>query len=95
MSLGSLKPKIKFLDQKVCPVARLHTHTHTHKHTHTHTRARTHRVTAVVTLSGFQYFPLQPIIKGRPNKQEGHDFTTVVVYMIDTRIRQLVTGDTV
>ena len=40
---GSLKPKIKFLYQKVCPVARSHTHTD--------------RVTNEGTLSGFQDRP--------------------------------------
>ena len=53
MSQGSFNPKIRFLGQKVCSVARLHTHTHT-------------KVTTVGTLSGFQEFFLQPIIKDRP-----------------------------
>ena len=57
MSRGSFNPKIRFLGQKVCPVARSHTDTHTH------------RVTTVSTLSGFQNFSLQPIIKDRPNCQ--------------------------
>ena len=38
------------------------THTHTHTYTHTHTK-----VTTEGTLSGFQEFFLQPIIKDRPN----------------------------
>ena len=63
MSQGSLNPKIRFLGQKVWPVARSQTDRHTHTHTHT----QTHRVTTVGTLSGFQDFFLQPIIKDRPN----------------------------
>ena len=43
------------------------THTHTHTYTHTHTHTHTHRVTTEGTLSGFQDFFLQPIIKDRPN----------------------------
>ena len=55
MSQGSLNPKIRSLGQKVWPVARAQTHT------------RTDRVTTEGTLSGFQDFFLQPIIKDRPN----------------------------
>ena len=54
-----IQPK-SFLGQKLCSVARLHTDTQTHRHTHT-------KVTTVGTLSGFQEFFLQPIIKDRPN----------------------------
>ena len=54
MSQGSLNPKIRFLGQKVWPVARAQTDT------------QTHRVTTEGTLSGFQDFFLQPIIKDRP-----------------------------
>ena len=57
MSQGSFSPKIRFLDLKVCSVARLQTHRQTHT-----------KVTTVCTLSGFQEFFLQPIIKDRPNK---------------------------
>ena len=42
MSQGSFNPKIRFLGQRVCPVARSHTHRHTD------------RVTTEGTLSGFQ-----------------------------------------
>ena len=35
MSQGSFNPKIRFLDQKVCPVARPQTHRHTHRQTDT------------------------------------------------------------
>ena len=56
MSQGSFNPKIRFLSQKVCPVARSQTDRHTD------------RVTTEGTLSGFQDFFLQPIIKDRPNK---------------------------
>ena len=57
MSQGSLNPKIRFLGQKVCSVARGRTDGHTH------TKVKTEG-----TLSGFQDFFLQPIIKDRPNK---------------------------
>ena len=59
MSQGSLNPKIRFLGQKVCPVGCSHTDGRTDGHTD--------RVTTVGTLSEFQDFILQPIIKGRPN----------------------------
>ena len=65
MSQGSLNPKIRFLGQKVWPVACAQTHRHTH--THRQTDRQTHRVTTEGTLSGFQDFFLQPIIKDRPN----------------------------
>ena len=55
MFQGSFNPKIRFLGQKVCHVAHLRTDTHTHT-----------KVTTVGTLSGFQDFFLQPIIKDRP-----------------------------
>ena len=45
------QPKNRFLGQKMCPVA----------------RSQTDRVTTEGTLSGFQEFFLQPIIKDRPN----------------------------
>ena len=56
MSQGSLDPKIKFLCQKVCSVARVHTDT---------------KVNTEDTLSGFQEFFLQPIIKDRSNWYQG------------------------
>ena len=56
MSQGSLNPKIRFLCQKICSVARVRTDTHTHT-----------KVTTVVTLSGFQEFVLQPIKDRRKN----------------------------
>ena len=56
MSQGSFYPKIRFLGQKVCSVAWLQTDRHTHT-----------KVTTEGTLSGFQEFFLQPIIKDRPN----------------------------
>ena len=62
MSQGSLNPKIRFLGQKMCSVARVRTDTQTHRHTHT-------KVTTEGTLSGFQEFFLQPIIKDRPKKR--------------------------
>ena len=61
ISQGSLKRKIKFLGLKVCSVAWLRTDGRTHRQTHT-------KVTTEGTLSGFQEFFLQPIIRDRPNK---------------------------
>ena len=55
MSQGSYNPKIRFLGQKVCPVARLRTDTQTDTKVNT----------VEDTLSGFQKFFLQPIIKER------------------------------
>ena len=52
MFQGSLNPKIWFLGQKVCPVARGQTDT---------------KVTTEGTLSGFQEFFLQHIFKDRSN----------------------------
>ena len=43
------------------------THTDTQTHRHTDTYTDTDRVTTKGTLSGFQDFFLQPIIKDRPN----------------------------
>ena len=60
MSQGSLDPKIRFIGQKVCSVARVQTDTHTDRQTDT-------KVTTVGTLSGFHEFFLQPIINDRPN----------------------------
>ena len=60
MSQGSFDPKIRFLGQKVCPVARSRTDRHTHR--------QTDRVTTEGTLSWFQDFFLQPIIKDRSKK---------------------------
>ena len=57
MSQRSLNPKIRFLGQKVWPVAREQTDRRTH------TKVKTEG-----TLSGFQEVFLQPIIKDRPNK---------------------------
>ena len=59
MSQGLLNPKIRFLGQKVCSVGQLHTHRHTHT-----------KVNTEDTLSGFQDFFLQPIIKDRFNMIE-------------------------
>ena len=60
MSKGSLNPKIRFLGQKVWPVAREQTDRRTDGRTHT-------KVKTEGTLLGFQEFFLQPIIKDRPN----------------------------
>ena len=79
MSQGSLNPKIRFLGQKMCSVARLRTdrqtdrhtdrQTHRQTHTHTHTYTQTHmKVNTEATLSGFQEFFLQPINKDLSNK---------------------------
>ena len=56
MSQGSLNPKIRFLGQKMWPVARGQTHRQTDT-----------KVTTVGTLSGFQEFFLQPTTKDQPN----------------------------
>ena len=62
MSQGSLNPKIRFLGQKVCSAARVRTDRRTDGQTHT-------KMTTEGTLSGFQEFFLQPIIKDRPKIQ--------------------------
>ena len=63
MSQGSLDPKIRFIGQKVCSVARVHTDRQTHRQTDT-------KVNTEDTLSGFQEFFLQPIIKDRSNNKK-------------------------
>ena len=55
MSQESFNPKIRYLAQKVCPVTRAQTD------------GWTHRLPTEGTISGFQDFFLQPIIKDRPN----------------------------
>ena len=65
MSQGSLDPKIRFIGQKVCSVARVQTDRQTHRQTDTQTDR--HEVKTEDTLSGFQEFFLQPIIKDRSN----------------------------
>ena len=55
MSQGSFDQKIRFLDLMMCSVAR-----QTDRRTHT-------KVKTEDTLSGFQEFSLQPIIKERSN----------------------------
>ena len=60
MAQGSLDPKIRFLGQKVCSVARVQTDTQTHRQTDT-------KVNTEGTLSGVEDVLLQPIIKDRPN----------------------------
>ena len=59
MSQGSLNPKIRFLGQKMWPVAR----SQTHRRTDTQSDYWGHPF----RISGFQDFFLQPIIKDRPN----------------------------
>ena len=58
MSQGSLSPQSRYLGQKKCSAA----HGQTHKHTDT-------KVNTEDTLSVFQDFYPQPIIKDPPNKQ--------------------------
>ena len=72
MSQGSLNPKIRFLGQKMCSVARLQTDTHT-------------KVATVGTLSGFQEFFLQPIINDRPNNKIYviSILSTIIIWTID------------
>ena len=60
MSQGSLNPRIRFLGQKLWSVARVQRNRETEKQRNT-------KVTTEGTLSGFQEFFLQPIIKDRPN----------------------------
>ena len=55
----SFNPKIRFLGQNVCSVAREQTDTQTHT-----------KVNTEDTLSGFHVFFLQHIIKDRSNKNE-------------------------
>ena len=62
MSQGSFNPKIRFLGQKVCPVASEQTDRQTDRQTDM-------KVPSVGSLSGFQEFFLQPIFKDRPNKK--------------------------
>ena len=58
MAQGSLIPKNRFLGQKVCSVARVQTDRQTDT-----------KVNTEDTLSGFQEFFLQPIIKDRSNNE--------------------------
>ena len=58
ISQGWLNPKIRFLSQKLCPAARVQTHTQRQTDT---------KVNTEDTLSGFQEFSFQPIIKDRSN----------------------------
>ena len=60
MSQGSPDLKIRFLGQKVCSVARVHTDRQTDRQTDT-------KVNTEDNLSGFQEFFLQPIIRDRSN----------------------------
>ena len=62
MPQGSFDPKIRFIGQKVCSVARVQTDRHTDTQTDRHTDTK---VNTEDTLSGFQEFFLQPIIKDR------------------------------
>ena len=77
MSQGSLNQKIRFLGQKMCSVARERTDMQMDRHTDIQIHTK---VTTVGTLSGFQEFFLQPIIKDRPNKV-GHIYVDHPVYM--------------
>ena len=61
MFQGPLKQKIRFLAQKMCPLARGQTNKQTHKQTVT-------KVKTEATLSGFRIPFLQPTIKERSNK---------------------------
>ena len=59
MSQGSLNPKIRFLGQKVCPVARGRTDGQTHT-----------KVTTVGTLSGFQEFSFNLSSRIGPKREQ-------------------------
>ena len=68
MSQGSFNPKIRFLGQKVCPVARLHTDRQTDTQTHRQTDTQESDYCGhPFRISGFQEFFLQPMIKDRSN----------------------------
>ena len=68
ISQGSLNPKIRFLGQKVCSVARIQTDGRTDTQTDRHIDTQTDtKVNTEDTLSGFPEFFLQPIIKDRSN----------------------------
>ena len=70
ISQGSIIPKIRFLGQKVCSVAHLDTQTDT-------------KVITVGTLSRFQEFFLQPIIKKHIRPNIDHDiFITITLTCI-------------
>ena len=71
MSQGSLDPKIWFLGQNVCSVARIQTDRQTDTQTDT-------KVNTEDTLSGFQEFFLRPIIKDRSNIDEIKTSTTPI-----------------
>ena len=78
----SLNPKIRFLGQTVWPVAR--------PQTDRQTDTRTHRVTTEGTLSGFQDFFLQPIIKDRPNiNKHVNVYNSFVVIVSNYRTHEL------
>ena len=64
MSKGSLEPKIRFLGQKVCSVARVQTDRQTDRHTHRQTDTT---MNTEDTLSEFHEVFLRPIIKDRSN----------------------------
>ena len=70
MSHRSFNPKIRFLGQKVCPVAR------------SQTDGRTERLTTVYTLSGFQDVLLQPIIKDQPNIYKGNSQLYIWIWVV-------------
>ena len=81
MAQGSFNPINRFLGQKVCSVAWLQTDRHTHT-----------KVTTEGTLSGFQEFFLQSIIKHRPNNQ--HSCTTTINnnnFILNPSIQQTIT----
>ena len=70
MSQGSLNPKIRFLGQKVCSVARSQTHTQTHKVTTEGTLSDHHQGSAQLLdfhkfYSHFQYvvLSLKPVYR--------------------------------
>ena len=70
MSQGSLDPKIRFIGQKVCSVARVQTDRHTDRQTHRQTRKWIQR-TPFQVFRIFQIFH-QPIIKELSNKKHIH-----------------------
>ena len=66
MFQGSLDPKIRFLGQKVCSVARLHTHTDTHRSEY---RGHPFRVSRIFPSTYHQ---------GSVQKQQGVQITSIM-----------------
>ena len=79
MFQGPLKQKIRFLAQKMCPVARGQTHKHTN--TQTDTKVKTED-----TLSGLRIPFLQPTIKERSNNYIAPALSFNLIYWLSWSI---------